>query len=307
MTARTRLAALLTVPALALTVLTACGEDDPVPASGSATKASDPADDPTEDPADQPSSAAPSESESESADSGTTTVPVYFVGETPQGLRLYREFRSVEGDPATGALGLMTSGDALDPDYRTLFPGGSFASVEVGSDAITVGLPDESWTRMGEMTAKQARLAGQQLVYTAQGVAGSRLPVKVTLDGKPADLFGIGGELTNEPEVDVRALVNITAPEEGATVDGVLKAAGVASSFEATTPWESRRGGADGKVVKKGFATAEGWMDKLYPWAAEVDVSGLPAGDYTFVASTDDPSEGEGGGPQVDTKSITIG
>ena len=46
--------------------------------------------------------------------------------------------------------------------------------------------------------------------------------------------------------------------------------------------------------MKKGFATAEGWMDKLYPWQAEVDVSGLAPGTYTFVAMTDDPSGGEG-------------
>ena len=34
-------------------------------------------------------------------------------------------------------------------------------------------------------------------------------------------------------------------------------------------------------------------------------MSDLPAGDYTFVAMTDDPSDGEGGGPTVDTKTIT--
>jgi hypothetical protein len=35
-------------------------------------------------------------------------------------------------------------------------------------------------------------------------------------------------------------------------------------------------------------------------------VSDLEPGDYTFVALTDDPSGGEGGGPTIDTKSITV-
>ena len=71
-------------------------------------------------------------------------------------------------------------------------------------------------------------------------------------------------------------------------------------------PWEIR-GRPTATRCSKGFATAEGWMDKLYPWETEVDVSGLEPGDYTFVAMTDDPSGGEGGGPTEDTKTITIG
>ena len=298
MSSRTRLAALASVSALALVGLSGCGSEGQAPASGDTTptQAADPSDG-SDEPTPEPS---------ESAD--TTTVPVYFVGDTPQGQRLFREFRKVEADnPAAEALALMTAGDTLDPDYSTLYPSGTFTSVEIGDDKITVGLPDESWTTAPDgMSDDQARLAAQQLVYTVQGIAQKRLPVAIELDGAPADLFGLGGEVSNDPEIDVRALVNVTTPEEGASVSGTFTASGVSSSFEATTPWEIREGGADGKVVQKGFATADGWMDKLYPWETDVDVSDLPAGDYTFVAMTDDPSEGEGGGPTVDTKSITI-
>ena len=79
----------------------------------------------------------------------------------------------------------------------------------------------------------------------------------------------------------------------------------MASSFEATVPWEIRQGD---QVVLDGFATAEGWMDKLYPWA-DVDRRLRPSspGDYTFVARTDDPSGGaEGAGPHEDTKDFTL-
>ena len=36
-------------------------------------------------------------------------------------------------------------------------------------------------------------------------------------------------------------------------------------------PWEVRD--ESGATVLEGFATAEGWIDKLYPWQATVDVS----------------------------------
>lgn len=302
MDARTRLATLLSVSALALATLTACGSSDPTETSSGTSPSH--ASDPAGSGADPSDGATPTDGGSSAAE---TTVPVYFVGDTPDGPRLYREFRSVSGDPLTGALALMTSGDAQDPDYRTLFPSGEFASAEAATDKIVVTLPDDSWTTMGDLTQREARLAAQQLVYTAQGVAQERVPVEVQLDGQPADLFGLAGELSNEDEIDVRALVNVTSPAEGASVTGTFTASGVSSSFEATTPWEIRQGGPDGRVVKKGFATAEGWMDKLYPWSTEVDVTDLAPGAYTFVAMTDDPSGGEGPGPTVDTKAITVG
>jgi hypothetical protein len=298
MTARTHIAVLLSAT---LVALAGCSSDDPAaedpsPASGSTRHH------------DEDGSGSPEPSGSSGSTGGATdtvTVPVYFVGDTPQGQRLYREFRKVASeDPAAEALALMTAGDALDPDYGSVYPEGSFAGVDIGADAITVTLPDESWTSPDTMSETDARLAAQQLVYTLQGIAQSRLQVEVQLDGAPADLFGLGGELSNEPEIDVRALVNVTAPEEGASVSGSFTASGVSSSFEATTPWQIRQGD---RVVKKGFATAEGWMDKLYPWETEVDVSGLEPGDYTFVAMTDDPSDGEGSGPTEDSRTITVG
>jgi hypothetical protein len=296
MTVRARIAVLLTASAV---VLAGCGDDpkaeDTTPTSGSTKHHGN-------DHTDSPEPSASTGGTDESGD--TVTVPVYFVGETPQGTKLYREFRKVEADnPADDALALMTAGDALDPDYDSVYPDGSFAGVEIGADVITVELPDESWTSPDTLSESDARLAAQGLVYTLQGIAQARLPVEVQLDGAPADLFGLGGELSNEPEIDVRALVNVTVPEEGASVSGSFTASGVSSSFEATTPWEIRQGD---DVVKTGFATAEGWMDKLYPWETEVDVSGLEPGDYTFVALTDDPSGGEGSGPTEDSKTITV-
>jgi hypothetical protein len=147
----------------------------------------------------------------------------------------------------------------------------------------------------------------QQLVYTLQGAAGERLPLRVRYDGKPAaSLLGVDASagLRAAPQLDVLAFVNITEPAEGTAVGDRFVAEGRASSFEGTVIWEVQDSG--GKVVLDGFAQAEGFVDRLYPWRTEVDASALPAGAYTFVARTDDPSDGEGPGPTEDTKRITV-
>ena len=148
----------------------------------------------------------------------------------------------------------------------------------------------------------------QQVIYTLQAAAGERLPVQFVHDGNPvAEVGGLptSEPLTEAPQLDVLALVNISNPTEGRDVEGTFSADGVASSFEGTVPWELRDAG--GAVVRRGFA--QGTMeDHLTPWeTGPIDVSDLPPGGYTFVAMTDDPSGGEGGGPTVDTRSITIG
>jgi hypothetical protein len=45
----------------------------------------------------------------------------------------------------------------------------------------------------------------------------------------------------------------------------------------------------------------------LTPWSTgPIDVSGLTPGTYTFAASTDDPSGGEGPGPTEDTRTLFL-
>jgi Immunoglobulin-like domain of bacterial spore germination len=297
MTGRARIAVLLCA---SVALLAGCMDDDPsakdpAPASGSTNHHS----------SDHTDSPEPTGSTGGTTD--TVTVPIYFVGDTPQGPRLYREFRKVEAaDPLDEALTLAASGDALDPDYGTLLPTGTFSGATFDEPG-RIPLPDDSWTRRpAGMSQTDALLAVQQLVYTAQGVLQQRRPIEFTdADGNATQTFGIASEdgFTAADPIDTLALMSVTSPEEGQTVSGSFTATGVGSSFEATVRWEIRRGDA---VVTKGFTTAEGWMDKLYPWKAKVVVSGLEPGEYTFVAMTDDPSDGEGAGPTQDSKSITV-
>lgn len=294
--------------------LSACSEDapdrdDPAPAGATATDTAteEPSEEPTEEPAATDSGSPDEGGEGTGAASGTT-VPVYYVGDTPQGPRLFREFQQVSGDPLLEAAALVDGGAPLDPDYRTEWPGVGIESVQATDGVLLVTIAGDGFTdRPDGMSKRSARLALQQLVYTLQGVQQERVPVQVQRTGTDPVLFGISTEepIGNAPAIEVSGLVNITSPEQGEVVDGdTLEASGVASSFEATVPWEILRGD---EVVLDGFATAEGWMDKLYPWETSIDVSGLEPGDYTFVARTDDPSGGaEGAGPHEDTKDFTL-
>ena len=235
------------------------------------------------------------------------------MGDTPHGPRLYREFHKSTGTTALdAALADATSVQPLDPDYRTAWPAGIVASTAfdgVGSDGlIQITLADESvHDRPAGMSKAEAQIAVEQLIYTAQAAVQARAPVQFLLGKNPIDqVFGVP---TSEPLAegkwsDVLSLMSVTAPEEGATVSGSFEASGVASSFEANVQWQITQ---DGETVKTGFTTAEGWMDKLYPWTTKVDVSDLAPGTYTFVAMTDDPSGGaEGNGPYTDTRTIVI-
>ncbi len=95
-----------TLAALAVGVLlttSACGGDD----SATDPVAADRSDSPTATAS--PSEPAPSDVPSEEP-AAAGAVPVYYVGDSPMGPRLYREFRKVSGEPALGAAEMAASG-----------------------------------------------------------------------------------------------------------------------------------------------------------------------------------------------------
>lgn len=226
----------------------------------------------------------------------TQVVPVYFVGSTPRGDRLFREYDVVPaGDPIQAALDRIQR-PASDPDYSTGWQHGSFDTATVTNGVIEVRLGADTTTLSAGAVEG---ISEQQLVYTLQGAIGERLPVQIVRDGEP-----VGDPLQARPQTQVLSQVMINDPTEGLAVGAGFTAHGAANSFEANVPWEIRD--EHGKVVKKGYATAAGWGDRLYPWSATIDVRDLPAGFYTFAAMTDDPSGGEGGGPDADTRTIIV-
>lgn len=258
----------------------------------------------------EPASPTPSEepSTSESAAPETASVPVYYVGETTRGPRLYREFHRVElsnDDPVSAAVLEAVSVTPDDPDYRTPWPGGTTAATveQPPSDVITVDVSGPGLRqRPGGMSVEEAELAIEQLVYTAQAAHQSRSPVQLLLDGNRTDtLLGVP---VSEPLVqgaaeDVLAQVWIIDPAEGAEVTSPFEVSGLAAAFEANVVWELRDGD---KVVEEGFTTARACCT-MEPYSFEVSA---PPGEYTLIVTDSDPSGGEGFGPWEDTKQVTV-
>jgi Immunoglobulin-like domain of bacterial spore germination len=203
---------------------------------------------------------------------------------------------------------VMGAGQPDDPDYRTLWPEMEVADVGATDGILLVQIPGDGFTeRPDGMTRRDAELAMQQLVYTLQGVQQERIPIVVQRSGD-VPLLGLpsGQENGQASALETLNLVNITSPEEGATVtDDVLTVTGVANSFEASGPCRLLVDGVE--MVVQPYQS-EGWMeDRLFPFEVDFPLEGI-SGEVVVQCETDDPSGGaEGNGPSVDTRTITVG
>jgi hypothetical protein len=239
---------------------------------------------------------------------GTAAYPVYYVGQNPSGRPvLFREFHS--GPAATTTTDLALSGlvtTPLDPDYHTDWPAGSLASARWDGTVIDVVLGRSApHVRPASMSSREAEMALQQVVYTAQAAVQKRSPVQfLSRHGKPVGhVFGLptSTPLTQGQVLKTLSLVNISNPNERAQVSGQLKVTGVNNAFEGTSVVYLERDGKKYLVtpVIGGFGP-----DQLYPWTASLAVSTLQPGEYTLVARNDDPSGH--GHPPVDTRTVIV-
>ena len=256
-----------------------------------------------------PAAAPTTNAASGDASPSTVALPVYYVGQTGQGPRLYREFHRVPaaaGDEAVAeAVHQALTVPAQDPDYASPWPAGADVQhVEMSGDTIVVDLAGAALLHDAPsgMTQDEAQIAVEQLIYTAQAGYQKRAPVRFLLDGEITDsLLGVP---TSEPvaqgdEASTLAQVWIIEPADGSEVSSGFEVSGIGAFFEANVTWELRQGD---KVVKSGFTTAEECC-RMAPYSFTVNA---PAGDYTLVVKDEDASGGEGFPPFEDSKDVTI-
>lgn len=279
-----------------LVVATGCGSEDGTTAEPSDTaSASD-----SESPSGSPSE---SSSPSQTPTDAPVAAGVYFMADTRAGFRLTREIRDLDAeDPATAAVEAMIAGPE-DPDYATTWnPDTRVLGVTRPASAIKVNLSEEA--RTANVGSEGAALMIQQLVYTVTETVDQDAKVRLLIDGQPAgELWGVVSwdrAIGRADPLDVRALVTLDTPREGATSGSPLLVTGEAAAFEANVPW--RILDADGVVVRRGHTmTSEGMTFAPFSFRVRLD-----PGVYTVEISEDDPSGGEGGTPTTDDRTVTI-
>lgn len=299
--------ALKTTAALiaALALVAGCSDDgaggggDGGTAEPTATATTEPASSPTSTPTSSPTP----------SPTATTGEPVevtaWYLVDTRAGIRLARETRTASGaDPVQAAVELMIAGPA-DPDYTTAWnPATRVLGVSRDSGGIVVDLSEEA--RTASVGSEAAAAMVQQLVHTATDAAEDQAAgVLLTIEGQPAgDLWGSVSwtePVTRAAPTDVRVLVQIDTPVEGATTPSPVTVSGDALVFEATLQW--RVLDQAGAEVDSGFTnTLSG--SEFAPYTFTVD---LEPGTYTVVIDEGDPSGSqEGGTPMTDTRTVTV-
>ncbi len=221
---------------------------------------------------------------------GLRPVGLYYVADTTNGLRLYRETRLRPRTPGVvrDAVAAMLGEAPLDDDYVSPWAAGTrVLGVKIDGDVAVVDLSKEAAVTNGGSAA--AEMAVQQLVWTVHDAATSIRAVRILVEGKaPADFWGA---LALVEPVERAPSENVLGPvwlnvSPGAELRRGQKFGGEATVFEATVSWEWLR---DGKVVNEGFSTAEKGAPGRGDWSATVDV---PPGDYVLRAFAESAQDG---------------
>ncbi len=221
---------------------------------------------------------------------GTTTVAVYYVGQTDAGPRLYREFHpAVAARGLCGPLDELFGGRPLDPDYRSMWPGSARVTrVDLG------GAADRVRVEVSGVPGWPGALAVTELVWTVTGATG-RAGVQLYLDGQPA---AGGAVMRRGPADGTLAPVWLVEPQGGATVPGTVTVQIVGSVFEARATLRVRQGSQVGLV-------------RGVPLSAAAPARGtgatsvtLPPGTYTVEAY--EVSMQDGSAHYVDSHTVTV-
>jgi hypothetical protein len=276
----------------ALAILTSCSDS----AEPAAIRTPVPSSSPSE-----PTAAAPSPIASPAA-SGTAARAVYYLHDTGNGIRLYREFHR---RPATtgvmrDAVTAMLTEKPTDPDYTSLWPAGTTVrGARISGTTAYVDLSAEA--RQGKAGAEGEAASLQQLVHTVTAAAPAVTQVQLLVEGKAVEsLWGhvdTRKPVDRQPAAEILGPVWILVPADGQLARGDIFG-GEATVFEATVSWELLQGD---KVVKEGFTNASVGAPGRGRWSAKADV---PPGSYVLRAFE---SSAEDGRPTfVDDKPLTV-
>ena len=218
---------------------------------------------------------------------GGRAVPVYALGPTAAGPRLYREFRaSAAADPIEGAVAGLAVAPS-DPDYRSPWLG---LPAQVSRSGTTATV---TFDRAPALAGATAQLAAQQVVYTVTAADPRVRAVRVVAPGLPA-----AAATARAAASGVLAPVWLLDPVDGGTAGSRLTVSGTATVLAAAVGVEVRRGA---EVLARATATASAGAPGRGEWTATLSV---PPGSYVVAAF--ERSAKDGAEVAVDTKRVTV-
>jgi hypothetical protein len=209
---------------------------------------------------------------------------LYFVSDTPRGLKLFAEeqISSDFYDLKLQVISDLVSGKVtpLDPDYTNLWGGtntvnsvsvdGSVATVDLGEISLNVGAEGE-------------QRAIDQIVWTLTSLAPEVKSVAFTVNGEQVESFAghvdTTAQFSRAIDYEVLNPIQITSLNDGAKLVSPITVSGQACTFEANVVWKLLK---DGKVFKEGFTTATSGCPDRGDW--NISFENLEPGEYVIQA-----------------------
>jgi spore germination protein GerM len=231
-----------------------------------------------------------------------TDVWVYYVmnnkmPDDSTAARLYRERHTVttSQDGVPTALAEMFSAAPADPDYRSYWPAGTeVLHYSTSGDLATVDL-----SAFPKVDADQEQASVQQLVYTvtANDLAVHRVQLLVNGSIEHSANLDWTVPVRRAPMLDIRGLVWITAPSQGATVGSPVTVKVNGTGFEGNVILKVFKAGRQVDAVAVTTAMGQ-FADAQHEFK-------LPPGTYTVRAYNDDAQTGAL--LERDSKTFTVG
>jgi hypothetical protein len=209
-------------------------------------------------------------------------VKLYFVSDTPRGLKLFSEERTSSDyyDLNLQVLSDLITGKAtpLDPDYTNLWGGSnSVNSVSIKESVATVDL-DEISLNVG---AEGEQRAIDQIVWTLTALAPEVKSVAFTVNGKTVESFAghVDTTATFVRAIDYEVLnpLQISSINEGVELTSPVMISGQACTFEANVVWKLSQ---NGTVVQESFTSATTGCPDRGDW--NISFNELKPGEYTI-------------------------
>jgi hypothetical protein len=207
---------------------------------------------------------------------GEKNASIYFVVDTPRGLKLVSEIR--EYSDAEQAIEDLLSGSLqpLDPDYQNLWAGNSslngltiandLAVVDISLDSLNVGAEGE-------------QRAIDQIVWTLTEINPKIKFVEFLVNSNTIESLAGHVDTTSQfqrqAEYEVLNPLQISSLNQGDAVKSPVTISGEACTFEANVVWTLLKAN---QPIANNFTTAQAACPERAPWS--VELGELEKGEY---------------------------